>query len=158
MTAVKIYLEQKPHPTVIFSVGPDDTFVTVLQLMLDKRVRAVLVIEAERFRGIVTQGDCAIKVLLPGLDAKRVAVKDIMTVGPMTVKLNEFIEACMGLMASRNFRHLPVVEADQVVGMVSIGDVVKDSIRKMGQQVNCLALFLHVRHHRVGDRLVLVSP
>jgi len=68
-------------------------------------------------------------VLLPGLDAKSVAAKDIMTVGPMTVKLADPIEACMGLMASRNFRHLPVVEAHQVVGMVSIGDIVRYSIR-----------------------------
>jgi CBS domain-containing protein len=93
-------------------------------------------------KGIVTQGDCAIKVLLPGLDAKSVAAKDIMTVGPMTVKLADPIEACMGLMASRNFRHLPVVEADRVVGMVSIGDVVKDNIRQMGQQINYLETYI----------------
>lgn len=68
-TTVKTCLEQKPHSAVIFSVGPDDKLVTVLQLMRDKLVRAVLVIEAERLKGIVTQGDCAIKVLLPGLDA-----------------------------------------------------------------------------------------
>jgi CBS domain-containing protein len=142
MSTVKTCLDQKPDPTVIFSVGPDDTIVTVLQLMRDKRVRAVLVIEAERLKGIVTQGDCAIKVLLPGLDAKTVAAKDIMTVEPMTVKLADPMEACMGLMASRNFRHLPVVEADRVVGMVSIGDVVKDNIRQMGQQISFLETYI----------------
>jgi len=138
MTTVKTWPEQKPRATVIFSLGPDDTIVTVLQLMRDRRVRAVLVIEAERLKGIVTQGDCAIKVLLPGLDAKSVAVKDIMTVEPMTVKLADPMQACMGLMASRNFPHLPVVEADRVMGMVSIGGIVKDSIRRMGQQINHL--------------------
>jgi CBS domain-containing protein len=142
MTTVKTCLQQKPEPATVFSVGPNDTIVTALQMMRDKRVRAVLVIEADSLRGIVTQGDCATKVLLPGLDAKSVTVKDIMTVGPMTVKLADPIEACMGLMASRNFRHLPVVEADRVVGMVSIGDVVKDRIRQMGQQINYLETYI----------------
>ena len=142
MTTVKTCLEQKPQPTVLVTVGPDDTIVTVLQLMRSKRVRAVLVLEAERLKGIVTQGDCAIKVLLPGLDARDVAVKDIMTVDPMTVKLGDPMEACMGLMASRNFRHLPVVEAGKVVGVVSIGDVVKENIRQMGQQIGFLETYI----------------
>ena len=142
MTTVKTCLAQKSQPTVLVSVGPDETVATALQLMREKRVRAVLVIEAERLLGIVTQGDCAIKVLLPGLDAKHVAVKKIMTVEPMTVKLSDPIEACMGLMAARNFRHLPVVEAGTVVGVVSIGDVVKDGIRQMSQQINFLETYI----------------
>lgn len=142
MTTVKTCLQQKPDPATVFSVEPDDTIVTVLQMMRDKRVRAVLVIEDERLKGIVTQGDCAIKVLLPGLDAKSVTAKDVMTSAPMTVKLDDPMEACMGLMASRNFRHLPVVQADRVVGMVSIGDVVKDNIRQMGQQINYLETYI----------------
>ena len=142
MTTVKTCLDQKPRPIALVSVGPDDMVVTALQLMRDKRVRAVLVIEAERLQGIVTQGDCAIKVLLPGLDANRVAVKDIMTAQPMTVKLADPLEACMGLMATRNFRHLPVMEAGAVVGVVSIGDVVKDTMRQMGQQISFLETYI----------------
>jgi len=142
MTTVKICLEQKPQPSKLVSVSPDDPVVAALQLMRDRRVRAVLVLEGEHLKGIVTQGDCAIKVLLPGLDAKRLAVKDIMTAEPMTVRLADPIEACMGLMASRNFRHLPVVEAGKVVGVVSIGDVVKDNIRQMGQQIGFLETYI----------------
>ena len=142
MTTVKTCLEQKPQPAVLVSVGPNDRVVMALQLMRDNRVRAVLVLEGDQLKGIVTQGDCAIKVLLPGLDAKEVAVKDIMTVAPVTVKLTDPIEACTGLMASRNFRHLPVVAAGKVVGVVSIGDVVKDSIRQMGQQINFLETYI----------------
>jgi CBS domain-containing protein len=142
VTTVKTCLEQKPQPTALVSVAPDDKVVTALQLMRDKRVRAVLVMDGDKLKGIVTQGDCAIKVLLPSLDAKLVAVKDIMTVDPVTVKLVDPIEACTGLMASRNFRHLPVVEAGKVVGVVSIGDVVKDSIRQMGQQINFLETYI----------------
>jgi CBS domain-containing protein len=142
MTTVKTCLEQKPQPITLVSVGPGDMVVKALQLMRDLRVRAVLVLEGGQLKGIVTQGDCAIKVLLPGLDATRVAVQDIMTANPMTVKLSDPIEACMGLMASRNFRHLPVVEAGAVVGVVSIGDVVKDNIRQMGQQINFLETYI----------------
>ncbi len=142
MTTVKTVLEQKPQPAAIICVGPHDAVVTALQLMRDKRVRAVLVLDAGNLKGIITQGDCAIKVLLPGLDAKQVLVKDVMTLAPVTVKLADPIEACTGLMASRNFRHLPVMEAGVVVGVVSIGDVVKDSIRQMGQQINFLETYI----------------
>ena len=142
MTTVKSCLEQKPQPTVLVSVGLDDKVVTALQLMRDKRVRAVLVLDGETLKGIITQGDCAIKVLLPGLDAKQVVVRDVMTAEPVSVRLADPIEACTGLMASRNFRHLPVVEAGKVVGVVSIGDVVKDNIRQMGQQINFLETYI----------------
>ena len=142
MTTVKNCLDEKPQPTVLVSVSPDDKVVNALQLMRDQRVRAVLVLEADVLKGIITQGDCAIKVLLPGLDAKQVLVKDVMTADPVTVKLADPIEACTGLMASRNFRHLPVLEAGKVVGVVSIGDVVKDSIRQMGLQIYFLETYI----------------
>ena len=65
-----------------------------------------------------------------------------MTSNPMTVRPGDPIAACMGLMATRNFRHLPVLDGDQVVGVVSIGDVVKESIRQMGQQINFLETYI----------------
>ena len=142
MTTVKNCLDRKPQPADLVSVGPDDMVVSALQLMRHHRVRAVLVLQDGELAGIVTQGDCAIKVLLPGLDAKQVPVKDVMTAKPMTVKLEDPLEACMGLMAARNFRHLPVVDAGRVVGVVSIGDVVKDNIRQMGQQINFLETYI----------------
>ena len=142
MTTVKNCLDRKPQPVDLVSVGPDDMVVSALQLMRNHRVRAVLVLQDGELAGIVTQGDCAIKVLLPGLDAKQVPVKDVMTAKPMTVKLADPLEACMGLMAARNFRHLPVMDAGRVVGVVSIGDVVKDNIRQMGQQINFLETYI----------------
>jgi len=142
MTTVKNCLAQKPQPLVTISVRSDEKVVVALQLMRDNRVRAVLVINDGKLVGIITQGDCAIKVLLPGLDAKQVQVKEVMTINPVTVKLEDPIEACTGLMASRNFRHLPVVAAGVVVGVISIGDVVKDSIRQMGQQIGFLETYI----------------
>ncbi len=142
MSTVKTCLAQKPQPITLVSVGPDDLVVTALHLMREKHVRSVLVLEGQQLLGIVTQGDCAIKVLLPGHDAKQVRAKDIMTTKPMTVKPEDPLEACMGLMASRNFRHLPVLDAGHVVGVISIGDIVKDHIREMGRQINFLETYI----------------
>jgi len=142
MISVKTCLAQKPQPLVTISVESDQKVIVALQLMRDNRVRAVLVINDGKLMGILTQGDCAIKVLLPGLDAKQVQVKEVMTIDPVTVKLEDPIEACTGLMANRNFRHLPVVEAGVVVGVISIGDVVKQNIRQMGQQIGFLETYI----------------
>jgi CBS domain-containing protein len=132
----------KTKPSVIVAVRPEDPVVLALQSMRDHRVRAVLVMEDNKLVGIITQGDCAIKVLLPGADAKTTLVRDVMTRDPMTVKLTDPLEACMGLMANRGFRHLPVLEAGRVVGVVSVGDVVKDSIRRMGEQIGFLETYI----------------
>lgn len=132
----------KTKPSIIVAVRPGDSVVLALQSMRDHRVRAVLVMEDDKLLGIITQGDCAIKVLLPGADAKTTFVRDVMTRDPMTVKLSDPLEACMGLMANRGFRHLPVLEAGRVMGVVSVGDVVKDSIRRMGEQIGFLETYI----------------
>jgi len=142
MSSVRTCLAQKGKTVNVISVKPDDKVVVALQLMRDNRVRAILVVRDDKLMGIITQGDCAIKVLLPGLDAKQVLVQEVMTVDPVSVKLDDPIEACTGLMASRNFRHLPVVEGGRVVGVISIGDVVKDNIRQMGQQIGFLETYI----------------
>ena len=132
----------KTKPSVIVAVRPGDPVVLALQSMRDHRVRAVLVMEDDKLLGIITQGDCAIKVLLPGADAKTTLVRDVMTRDPMTVKPADPLEACMGLMANRGFRHLPVMDGGRVVGVVSVGDVVKDSIRRMGEQIGFLETYI----------------
>ena len=142
MTTVKTCLAQKPQPTVLVSVEPEDMVVTALQLMRERRVRAVLVIEAGRLRGIVTQGDCAIKVLLPGWNAKQTMLGSIMTKDPVTVALTDELDKCMNTMASRNIRHLPVVADGKVLGMVSVGDIVKNIIRQQGDQIKQLETYI----------------
>jgi CBS domain-containing protein len=106
--------------------------------MRDNKVRAVLVIDDGVLVGIVTQGDCAIKVLLPGLDARQTPVGQVMTRNPVTVKLDDQLEGCMALMSARGFRHLPVLEGGKVVGVISIGDVVKDIIRGLERNLGDL--------------------
>ena len=140
MINVKQCLEQKPRGVI--AVRSDEMVLCALERMRDNRVRAVLVIDDERLVGIVSQGDCAIKVLLPGRSAATTAVRDVMTPNPVTVKPEDPLEACMGLIANRGFRHLPVVEGDRVVGVVSIGDIVKDTVRDMGQQIGFLETYI----------------
>jgi CBS domain-containing protein len=140
MTTVADCLKGKPDRLI--AVRSDDWVVVALQQMHDNRVRAVLVIDDSKLQGIITQGDCAIKVLLPGADAKQTLVRDVMTREPMTVKLSDPLEACMGLMANRGFRHLPVLQGERVLGVVSVGDVVKDSIRRMGEQIGFLETYI----------------
>ncbi|MGB7004134.1 MAG: CBS domain-containing protein, partial [Pseudolabrys sp.] len=98
----------------------------------------VLVIDDDVLVGIVTQGDCAIKVLLPGLDAKQTPVGQVMTGDPVTVKPDDQLEGCMTMMSARGFRHLPVLDAGKVVGVISMGDVVKDIIRNLEHNVGDL--------------------
>jgi CBS domain-containing protein len=77
-------------------------------------------------------------VLLPGLDAKQTPVGQVMTGDPVTVKPDDQLERCMAMMAARGFRHLPVLDAGKVVGVISIGDVVKDIIRNLEHKVGDL--------------------
>lgn len=140
MATVAQCLQSKPDRIV--SIRSGEPVVQALQMMRDHRVRAVLVVDDGALKGIITQGDCAIKVLLPGRDAKNTLVSEVMTADPMTVKPSDPLEACMGLMANRGFRHLPVLDRDRVVGVVSVGDVVKDNIRRMGEQIGFLETYI----------------
>jgi len=136
MNTVKDALAQKSG--ALIHVRSGDMVVEALRQMRDNRVRSVLVIDDDKLVGIVTQGDCAIKVLLPGLDAKQTTVAQVMTGHPVTVKPDDQLQGCMAVMASRGFRHLPVLNAGKVVGVISIGDVVKDIIRNLEHNVGDL--------------------
>ena len=119
MSIVKSILAQKSG--ALIHVRSGDMVIEALRQMRDNRVRAVLVIDDGVLAGIVTLGDCAIKVLLPGLDAKQTPVSQVMTGDPMTVKPEDQVEGCMAVMTARGFRHLPVLDAGKVVGVISIG-------------------------------------
>ena len=140
MTTVKKIIDQKSK--TIFSVRSTDPVVDVLKIMRDFRVRAVLVIDDGELKGIVSQGDCAIKVLLPHNNASEVAVSTIMTPNPLTVKLSNTLDECMAIMVHKHIRHLPVVEANKVVGVVSVGDMVKSIIELQGNQIKFLETYI----------------
>ncbi len=140
MSTVKSALAQKKGTLIYVRSG--DMVVEALRQMRDNRVRSVLVIDDDVLVGIVTQGDCAIKVLLPGLDAKQTPVGQVMTGNPVTVKPDDPLDGCMAMMSERGFRHLPVLEAGKVVGVISVGDVVKNIIRDLELNVGDLMGFI----------------
>ncbi len=140
MTTVKKIIDQKAN--TIFSVRTSDPVESVLKIMRDFRVRAVLVIDDGELKGIVSQGDCAIKVLLPHNNPAEVLVSKIMTPNPLTVKLTNSLDECMAIMVHKHIRHLPVLEADKVVGVISVGDMVKNIIEQQGNQIKFLETYI----------------
>jgi hypothetical protein len=140
MTTVKKIVDQKASS--IFSVRTSDSVDSALKIMRDFRVRAVLVIDDNELKGIVSQGDCAIKVLLPHQNPTQVLVSQIMTANPLTVTLSNSLEECMAIMVHKHIRHLPVLEASKVVGVVSIGDLVKNIIEAQGSQIKFLETYI----------------
>ena len=140
MTTVKKIIDQKTK--TIFSVRTSDPVENVLKIMRDFRVRAVLVIDDSELKGIVSQGDCAIKVLLPNNNASEVLVSTIMTPNPLTVKLSNSVEECMAIMVHKHIRHLPVLEGNKVVGVISVGDLVKNIIELQGNQIKFLETYI----------------
>ena len=140
MTTVKKIIDQKTK--TIFSVRTSDPVEDVLKIMRDFRVRAVLVIDDDELMGIVSQGDCAIKVLLPHNNPTQVLVSTVMTKNPLTVSLSNSLEECMAIMVHKHIRHLPVLEKNKVVGVISVGDLVKDIIEMQGNQIKFLETYI----------------
>ncbi len=140
MSSVKACLDKKSGQ--LFSLSSTDQVHQALELMRSNRVRSVLVIDDGTLVGVVTQGDCAIKVLLPGLNARQTRLAEIMTPAPVAVAITDSLQFCMGIMTARNIRHLPVLTKGKVVGMVSIGDIVKDIMSQQGDQIKQLETFI----------------
>ena len=124
------------------SLPPSAKVLAALDLMRDRKMRSVLVVDAGKLKGIVTQGDCAIKVLLPGRDARTVTLDEIMSRNPQTVNLAATLDQCMKMMMARSIRHLPVLDGSTVVGMVSIGDIVKDIMQQQGDHIRYLETYI----------------
>ncbi|MBT8539979.1 CBS domain-containing protein [Polynucleobacter paneuropaeus] len=140
MPLVKNCLANKSN--TLISVQSSDYVVKVLELMRYNLVRSVLVIDSEKLVGIISQGDCAIKVLLPGLSAKEILVKDVMTANPISVGYEDDLRDCMQIMISKRIRHLPVVDGGVVVGVISVGDVVKDTLEHRTGQIKFLERYI----------------
>lgn len=110
---------------VVISVTPDTIVYNALEIMYEKNISAVLVMENEKAVGIFTERDYARKVVLKGKSSKETKIEEIMTRDLITVAPGNTIEEAMKIMTSRHIRHLPVVEESKLIGVVSIGDVVK---------------------------------
>ncbi len=131
----------------VFSVGSDDTVAKALSMMRDNRIRSVMVIDAGKLVGIISQGDCAIKVLLPGHNAASTLVATVMTANPLTVSHDNTLDECMAIMDLKRIRHLPVLHNGQVTGLISIGDIVKNMMSDQVSQIKFLETY--IRGHGV---------
>ena len=129
MTAVTEILKAKGSSDVaVYAIAPTATVLEALQMMADKRVGALLVMEGEAIAGILTERDYARKIALMGRTSLTTLVSDVMTTAVMYVQPTQSSEECMALMTQNRLRHLPVVDDGMVIGMISIGDLVKDII------------------------------
>jgi CBS domain-containing protein len=109
----------------VYAVGPGDTIYDALRLMADRNIGAVLVLSDQKIEGIFSERDYARKVVLLGKASKETPVREIMTADVISVDPDWTAEQCMALMTEKRVRHLPVVENERVVGVISIGDVVR---------------------------------
>jgi CBS domain-containing protein len=123
MGNVRNILETKTGPSIF--VSPETTVFQALQLMVDKNIGALLVMDHETVIGIFTERDYARKVILQGKSSKQTPIREIMTDTLLTVTSETSIEECMWLMTNRFIRHLPVLDDGKLSGIISIGDVVK---------------------------------
>jgi len=127
MTAVAQILKSKPDQT-IYSIGPEASVFDAVKLMAEKNIAAVLVLEDEKIIGIVTERDYARKIVLVARSSKETRVREVMSSHVIYVRPSQSSEECMALMTENRLRHLPVIEGGKLIGLVSIGDLVKDVI------------------------------
>lgn len=124
--------------TEIYNIGPDETVYEAIEKMASKDIGALLVMDGENLVGIITERDYRSKVIIKGRASKTTKVKEIMSTGLYCVNPSEKVETCMALMTDRKVRHLPVLKEDKVVGVVSIGDLVKAVISKQKVEIHNL--------------------
>lgn len=123
MITVSQILQEKDGNT--WTIGPQATVFDALKLMADKGIGALVVVEGDAVVGIFSERDYARKVILKGRSSKETQVSWIMTEQVITVDPDTTVDVCMGLMTDRHIRHLPVMEDNHLIGVISIGDVVK---------------------------------
>lgn len=126
----------------VWTIGPDEPVLSAIQLMANKHIGALPVLRDEELIGIVSERDYARKVILRGRSSSDTPVWQIMTSPVRTVSPEEGVHRCMELMTELRIRHLPVLEKDRLVGMISIGDLVKAVIEEQQQTITQLERYI----------------
>jgi CBS domain-containing protein len=141
MRTVRHLLESKAPE--VHAIGPDEPVIDAIRLMSDKGIGALLVLgDGGKLVGILSERDYARKVVLAGRSSKDTPVRDIMTGEVVTVGLGEDASTCMRMVTERRIRHLPVVDGDAVLGVISIGDLVKAVIEEQQQELDQLQRYI----------------
>ena len=115
----------------VWSIAPSATVFDAIELMADKNVGALPVVENGRLVGIISERDYTRKVILKGKSSKETPVRDIMTLEPVTAGPGDSVSECMHVMTDKRVRHLPVLEGEKMIGLISIGDVVKARLEEL---------------------------
>jgi CBS domain-containing protein len=145
MTIVKHVLDKKGHD--VYSIGPDASVFDALKAMAEKNVGALVVLENHRLIGIITERHYSREIVLKGKTSPATLVRDIMSVGPVCARPEQSVEECMAVMTARAVRHLPVIEQKGLVGIVSIGDMVKSVIEDQKFIIEQLEHYIHGHEH-----------
>jgi len=140
MRSVRHLLESKAPE--VFAIGPDAPVIDAIRLMAEKRIGAVVVMQAGRLVGILSERDYARKIVLQGRSSKDTPVRDIMTGDVISVGLNDTADRCMQLVTDKRIRHLPVLDGGNVLGVVSIGDLVKAVIEDQQLELDQLQRYI----------------
>lgn len=140
MKLVRHILDSKGNE--IWHTTPEDSVLDAIKLMAEKKIGALLVMENDNLSGIVSERDYARKIILQGKSSRETPVRDIMTAEVSVTNPLETVEKCMSLMTEKRMRHLPVIEDDKVVGVVSIGDLVKAIIADQQFQIEQLESYI----------------
>jgi len=127
MTSVAQILRSKPDRTV-YTISPEASVFDAIKLMAEKNIASLLVLEGEKIVGIITERDYARKIALMARSSKETRVRDVMESEVLYVPPSRTSEQCMALMTENRVRHLPVMDGGKLIGLVSIGDLVKDVI------------------------------
>ncbi|REH40136.1 CBS domain protein [Paraperlucidibaca baekdonensis] len=135
-------LLQGKSEQVTYTITPQATVLEAISLMADKGIGALVVAEGERMVGIVSERDYARKVVLMERSSYNTLVKDIMTSAVLAVTADETTDKCMGIMTEKRLRHLPVLDGDTIIGIVSIGDLVKEVISEQQQIIEHLEQYI----------------
>jgi CBS domain-containing protein len=141
MKIVAHILKAKPEQTV-HTITPAASVFDALTLMAEKSIGALLVMEGEKVVGIITERDYARKIILMARSSKETPVRDIMTSSVMYVRPDQTSEECMVLMTENRVRHLPVMDSGNLIGLISIGDLVKDIISEQKFIIQQLELYI----------------
>ncbi len=134
-------LEEKKHP--LLHVSPDATVFEALGLMAENNVGALVVLEGEKLAGIFSERDYARKIILMGRSSKDTRVSEIMTARVLCVGPAQSIQECMALMTEKRIRHLPVLDHKKMVGVISIGDIIKEVISEQKYIIAQLESYIH---------------
>lgn len=145
MTTAAGILNSKRDPAV-YTIAPTATVFDALKLMAEKEIGALLVMDGDKVVGIFTERDYARKVALMARSSRETLVREVMTSPVMYVRPDQTSEECMALMTENRLRHLPVMDHGRLIGLISIGDLVKDIISE--QQF----IIEQLEHYIIGDR------